>query len=225
MIGAVPTPGLEELVDLAVGLVGERRRAVLGITGAPGAGKSTLVDALLGAVAERCGEDWVAHLPMDGFHLADVQLRRLGALDRKGAEHTFDGAGYAHTLGRVLSDPEEWIYVPGFERTLEQPLAAALVIPPSARLVVTEGNYLLLPSAPWTLARAQLAEVWFVTTEQDTRLERLIARHVEFGKAPAAAEEWVLTSDEANAEVVAATAGLADRVVVNGSAGWQLADA
>jgi pantothenate kinase len=225
MIGAVPTPGLEELVDLAVGLVGERRRAVLGITGAPGAGKSTLVDALLGAVAERCGEDWVAHLPMDGFHLADVQLRRLGALDRKGAEHTFDGAGYAHTLGRVVSDPEEWIYVPGFERTLEQPLAAALVIPPSARLVVTEGNYLLLPSAPWTLARAQLAEVWFVTTEQDTRLERLIARHVEFGKAPAAAAEWVLTSDEANAEVVAATAGLADRVVVNGSAGWQLADA
>jgi pantothenate kinase len=225
MTGAVPTPGTEELVDLAVGLVGERRRAVLGITGAPGAGKSTLVEALLDAVAERCGEDWVAHLPMDGFHLADVQLARLGALDRKGAEHTFDGAGYAHTLERVVGNPEEWIYVPGFERTLEQPLAAALVVPPSARLVVTEGNYLLLPSAPWTLARAQLAEVWFVTTEQGTRLERLIARHVEFGKAPAAAEEWVLTSDEANAEVVAATAGLADRVVVNGPSGWQLADA
>jgi pantothenate kinase len=223
MIGRMPTDGLEALVDLAVGLVGYRRRVILGITGAPGAGKTTLVEALLAALADRCGEDWVAHLPMDGFHLADVQLDRLGALDRKGAEHTFDAAGYAHTLERVLAQPDEWIYVPGFERTLEQPIAAALVVPPSARLVVTEGNYLLLPSHPWTLARAQLAEVWFVTAEQDTRLERLIARHVEFGKAPAAAEEWVRTSDEANAELVAATAGLADRVVVNGSAGWQLA--
>ncbi len=224
MTGAAAGDGLDALVDLAVGLVGERRRAVLGITGAPGAGKTTLVEALLSALAERCGEEWVAHLPMDGFHLADDQLRRLGTLDRKGAEHTFDGAGYAHTLERVAARPEEWIYVPGFERTLEQPIAAALVVPPSARLVVTEGNYLLLPSPPWTLAREQLAEVWFVASDQDTRLERLIARHVEFGKAPEAAAEWVLTSDEANAQLVAATAARADRVVVNGSSGWHLAD-
>jgi pantothenate kinase len=225
MIGRVPTDGLDELVDLAVGLVGQRRRAVLGIAGAPGAGKSTLVELLLAAVAERCGEDWVAHLPMDGFHLADAQLERRGALDRKGAEDTFDGAGYAHTLERVVAQPDEWIYVPGFERTLEQPIAAALLVPPSARRVVTEGNYLLLPWSPWTLAREQLAEAWFVVTDQETRLERLIARHVEFGKAPAAAQEWVLRSDEANAELVAATAGSADRVVVNGPRGWELARA
>ncbi len=217
--------GLDDLVDLAVGLVGSRRRAVLGITGAPGAGKSTLVEALLAAVAQRCGEEWVAHLPMDGFHLADVQLQRLGALGRKGAEHTVDGAGYVHTIARVVDHPEEWIYVPGFERTLEQPLAAALVVPPAARLVVTEGNYLLLPTPPWSTARSRLDEVWFVTTErEELRVERLVARHVEFGKSPAAAEEWVRTSDEANAEVVAATAALADRVVVNGPSGWHLAE-
>ncbi len=217
--------GLDRLVALAVGLVGDRRRAVLGVTGAPGAGKTTLVEALLAGVAARCGEEWVAHLPMDGFHLADVQLDRLGARDRKGAEHTFDGEGYASTLERVVAQPHQWIYVPGFERTLEQPLAAALVIPPAARLVITEGNYLLLPSPPWTDARACLDEVWFVTTDQDVRLDRLIARHVEFGKDEGAARDWVLTSDEANAELVATTAGRADRVVVNGAEGWRLADA
>lgn len=222
MVRPGPAEGFEEIVDLAIGLVGERRRAILGITGAPGAGKTTLVESLLSGIAARQGGDWVAHLPMDGFHLADAQLRRIGALDRKGAEHTFDQGGFAHTLTRVRAHPEEWIYVPGFERTLEQPLAAALVIPPAARLVVTEGNYLLLPTSPWTDAREQLDEVWFVTTPQETRLARLIDRHVEFGKDPGAARDWVLTSDEANAVLVATTQERADRVLANGPAGWQL---
>jgi pantothenate kinase len=213
--------GLAQLAELAADLVVEGRRAILGVAGAPGAGKTTFVEALVAEVARTHGREWVAHLPMDGFHLADAQLRRLGALDRKGAADTFDGYGYAHVLHRVRANPEEEIYAPGFERDLEQPLAAALVVSPAARLVVTEGNYLLHDEQPWPMARAELDEVWYVTTDNDARISRLIARHVAFGKSPDAAAEWVTTTDEKNAQLVAATSSRADRVVVNAPHGWQ----
>ena len=215
-----PATGIESLVAAAVDLVGDRRRVVLGIAGAPGAGKSTLVEALVPGVARAEGADRVAHVPMDGFHLADVQLDRLGSRDRKGGPDTFDAEGYAALLRRLIDEPESWVYAPGFERSLEQPLAAAMVVPPAARLVVTEGNYLLLPEARWQRARAALAEVWFVTGDDDLRRSRLVERHVTFGKEHDAATAWVERTDEANAAVVAAVAHRADRVVVNDGSGW-----
>ena len=199
---------LSDLVQRASSLSDRGERTILGITGAPGAGKSTLVEILL----SRLGTD-VGHLPMDGFHLADAQLDRLGRRDRKGAPDTFDVDGYVATLARVRSDAGSTIYVPGFERDLEQPIAAALVIEPTVRLVVTEGNYLLLPHGGWEQVRPLLAEVWFVSVDDALRVERLIRRHEEFGKSPAAAREWVERNDEANAALVAATRGTADVVV------------
>src|SRR5215217_3155418 len=166
--------GIDVMATAALALVGDRRRVVLGIAGAPGAGKSTLAEALVHAVARRQGDDWVAHVPMDGFHLADVQLERLGARLRKGAPDTFDVDGYAALLHRVVAEPDTWVYAPGFDRTLEQPVAAAMVVPPAARLVVTEGNYLLLPEEGWERARAQLAEVWYVSGDDDVRRSRLV---------------------------------------------------
>ena len=218
-----PPTGIDALVAAAVDLVGDRRRAVLGIAGAPGAGKSTLAEALVQGVARAEGADWVAHVPMDGFHLADVQLDRLGSRSRKGAPDTFDAEGYAALLRRLVDEPESWVYAPGFERSLEQPLAAAMVVPPSARLVVTEGNYLLLPEERWQRARSALAQVWLVTGDDDLRRSRLVERHVTFGKEPDAAVAWVEQSDEVNAALVAAVTDGADRIVVNGSAGWSFA--
>jgi pantothenate kinase len=197
-------------------------RAILGIAGSPGAGKSTLVDELLDRIRAVKGDDWVAHIPMDGFHLADVQLDRIGARGRKGAPDTFDAAGYAHLLERVSREADEPVYVPGFDRTLEQPLAAALVVLPSARLVVTEGNYLLLDDPHWERARRAMAAVWFVASEETMRVERLVARHIQFGKSPDEARAWVASTDQRNSELVAATVGSADRVIVNGTAGWGL---
>jgi pantothenate kinase len=216
-------PGIDTLVAAAVDLVDGRRRVVLGIAGAPGAGKSTLAEALVDGVARARGADWVAHVPMDGFHLADVQLDRLGSRGRKGAPDTFDAEGYAALLRRLVDEPESWVYAPGVERTLEQPNAAAMVVPPAARLVVTEGNYLLLPEARWQRARAALAQVWFVTGDDDLRRSRLVERHVTFGKEPDDAVAWVEQTDEANALLVAAAADSADRVVLNSSSGWAFA--
>ncbi len=219
------TGGLDALVEAALSLVppdDAPGRAVVGIAGAPGAGKTTLAEALVEAVAERCGPAYVAHVPMDGFHLADAQLDRLGLRDRKGAPDTFDAEGYAATLARLRSETGAPVYVPGFERDLEQPIAAALVVEPTARLVVTEGNYLLLQEDRWRRARAQVDAVWFVTCDDSLRVGRLVERHVRFGKTPDGAREWVLRSDEANAALVAASAGAADRVVVNAADGWRL---
>lgn len=186
---------------------------LLGIAGEPGAGKTTLAEDLVAALRARHGAAAVAHLPMDGFHLADTQLRRLGLLDRKGAPDTFDVGGYRALLERVRLSTGEPVYAPGFERTLEQPLAAALFVDWTARIVVSEGNYLLLDTSPWRQVRALFDEVWFVALDEGERLRRLVARHTEFGKAPEAARAWATGSDEDNARLVRATSCRADLVV------------
>jgi pantothenate kinase len=202
---------LEDLVARAGALVGPRRRAILGITGPPGAGKSTLAERLTAALLT---EGVPARLlPMDGFHLPDVALERLGRRDRKGAVDTFDAFGYLALLERARVDSNHTVYAPSFHRDLEQPLAGAIPIEPADRLLVTEGNYLLLGARPWTRIRDLLAEVWYCALDDDLRRQRLIARHVEFGKAPDVAAEWVDTVDERNARLVAATRGRADLVV------------
>ena len=206
----------------AIALAGDSSRAILGIAGSPGAGKSTLVEVLVAHIRAAMGADWVAHVPMDGFHLADAQLDRIGARDRKGAPDTFDTAGYAHLLERVKQEIDDPVYVPGFDRTLEQPLAAALVVLPSARLVVTEGNYLLLDDPRWERARRVMDAVWYEASEETLRVERLVARHIQVGKSPHEARAWVAATDQRNSELVAGTVGRADRVIVNGSAGWRL---
>ncbi|ARF55141.1 nucleoside/nucleotide kinase family protein [Streptomyces gilvosporeus] len=185
------------------------RRRLLGIAGPPGAGKSTLAAHL---VAELAGQ--AVLVPMDGFHLAGAELRRLGRIDRKGAPDTFDPAGYAALLARLREpEPGTDVYAPAFDRRIEEPVAGSIPVPPQVPLVVTEGNYLLLDSAPWSRIRGLLDEVWYVDLDARDRIPRLIDRHTRFGRPRADAERFVHASDEANARTVAATRHRADLVV------------
>jgi pantothenate kinase len=150
---------------------------------------------------------------MDGFHLADVELERLGRRDRKGAPDTFDAYGYVNLLRRLRADDEPVVYAPSFDRDLEQPVAGAVPVLSAARLVITEGNYLLLDDDAWAGVRPLLDAVWYCDPDDAVRLDRLVRRHVRFGKAPDHAQAWALGTDERNAALVRASRDRADLVI------------
>jgi pantothenate kinase len=187
------------------------RRVLVGVVGAPGSGKSTLAKRL----ANRLTADGLpaVRVPMDGFHLADVALAERRLLDRKGAPETFDAHGYLNLLRRLRAETGNDVLAPGFERDLEQPIAASITVAPSHRVVVTEGNYLLDDADPWPDVRAELDEVWFVDLDDGRRRSRLVDRHVKHGKTREAAQAWVDEVDEPNARRVLARSGTADLVV------------
>ena len=185
----------------ATELIQRSGRALLGLVGPPGSGKSTLAAALQAEFAT------VAQVvPMDGFHLANVELERLGRRARKGAPDTFDSAGYVALLRRLLvQDDGEIVYAPQFRREIEEPIANALPIHARTQLVITEGNYLLLDDGPWAHVRSLLDEIWYVDVPDEVRLHQLTRRHEAFGRSVEEAAAWVAATDEPNARLIEAT--------------------
>ena len=147
---------------------------------------------------------------MDGFHLAQAQLERLGRAERKGAPDTFDVAGFVALLRRLVAEPGV-VYAPVFHREIEQPIAGEAAIEPST-LVLVEGNYLLL-DGDWAPVRELCTQIWYLDVDPQVRVSRLIARHEQFGRSAEQAREWVLRSDEANARLIEQTRDRADLVV------------
>jgi pantothenate kinase len=183
---------------------GERR--ILGLVGAPGAGKSTLAHAL--------AKQWpnaIQVVPMDGFHLANIELERLGRKQRKGAPDTFDAFGFIALLKRLRTqNPDEVVYAPSYERSLEEGVAGAIAVEPTTQLIVVEGNYLLLSDSPWNQVQALLDETWFVDVPLELRIGRLTQRHQQFGRNAQEAADWVQHTDEPNARRIEAERAKAD---------------
>ncbi|MFC1430094.1 nucleoside/nucleotide kinase family protein [Streptacidiphilus sp. N1-3] len=197
------------LAESARALLRPGGRRLLGLTGPPGAGKSTLAAELCAALGPVA-----ACVPMDGFHLANQVLRQLGLADRKGSPPSFDVGGFQALLRRLRADIGQVVYAPEFRRELEEPIAGAIAVPDSVRLVVVEGNYLLLDDGPWRETASLLDQTWYLRPEEPVRVRRLLQRHRAHGRSEAEAAAWVHGNDEPNARLIAATAHRADRIVV-----------
>lgn len=184
-------------------------RLIVGITGPPGAGKSTVARRLLEAIGPTA-----AYLPMDGFHLSNAQLDRLGRRDRKGAPDTFDAAGYVATLSRIAQDyGVDDVYVPDFDRVIDEPVAASLVVRADARLVVTEGNYLAVSDDGWNPVRGLIDRLFYLDCPPEVRRSRLVERHMAGGRSRIDAQRWVDVVDEPNAAIIAGTEADCDRTL------------
>ena len=213
---ASPEPGsrpperatVVELIESARRLAAQPKRTFLGLTGPPGSGKSTVAELLIGELGTE-----VALVSMDGFHLADPELRRLGRGERKGAIDTFDAGGFVHLLRRLRARDEVVVYAPRFDRALEESIGSALPIPAETPMIIVEGNYLLSDEPVWRDVRTLLDECWYLEPAEEVRLARLIARHQHYGRDLEEATSRSAGSDQRNAERIARTRHLASRVI------------
>jgi pantothenate kinase len=196
-----------DFLERAHALLALGGRRILGLAGAPGSGKSTLAAALKEALGERA-----VVVPMDGYHLANSELVRIGRKGRKGAPDTFDAAGYAALLRR-LREATDTVYAPEYRREFEEGIAGAIAVPPEVPLVITEGNYLLLDDGGWAGVKPLLDEAWFVDVDDTLRRERLLARHMRFGREREDALNWIDVTDEPNARLIVASRHRADAVI------------
>lgn len=181
-------------------------RVLIGVVGKPGAGKSTVTEKL----KELLPAKEARVLSQDGYHLSNSQLQELGRANRKGAPDTFDPRSFTELLKRVSQDSLNDIYFPIFHREIEESIAAEGVITPETKIVLVEGNYLLLDSHGWEGVATYLDEVWYLKIDDELRLKRLVARHIEFGKEPDFAHAWAHGTDEVNAKIIEATSRRAD---------------
>ena len=212
-----PRTTVDQAVERAVELARSGPRTVLGIAGAPGAGKSTLARRVVTAVDDALGRGTAVQVPMDGFHLANAALDALGRRDRKGAIDTFDAHGYVALVRRLVatdgsSGPVVW--APDFDRRVDEPVAGSIAVPARTRLVVSEGNYLLDGADPWNELPGLFTETWFCAVDDGVRVDRLIGRHMRHGRDHDQARAWAVEVDGVNAARVAATAGRASRTVL-----------
>lgn len=197
--------GRQQHLDIAAALTraqklsARHQRVLLGVTGPPGAGKSTLSARLQRQLGDAC-----AVVPMDGYHLSTAELDRRGLRHVKGCPDTFDAHGFVSVLQRLKTE-DATVYVPEFDRALEQPISGAIGVPPGEVLVLVEGNYLLLDSQPWDQVRPLLDEVWYCNLPGPQRLQRLVQRHVVHGRSAEEAVVWANQVDQANADLIEAS--------------------
>lgn len=168
------------LVAAVSDLMHKPGRQFVGIAGAPGSGKSTTVEHLFDALkAEHPNE--VAILPMDGFHYDDAVLHDMGRRPWKGAPDTFDVGGLVSVLKRLKDPSETRVAVPVFDRDLEISRGSARIIPDDVKLILVEGNYVLLDRAPWDALAGMFDLTVMIDVPEEELRRRLRARWEHFG--------------------------------------------
>jgi pantothenate kinase len=206
-----PEAALSFLMARAEALVGDGRAAI-GIAGGPGTGKSTIATQLVAALNSR-SPGIAAYVPMDGFHMRHAKLERLDTVKDKGMPHTFEGEAFAAFLAQ-LKAANVPVNGPGYSRAIEDVVDDQFTVPPAARLLITEGNYLLLAVAPWWQVRPLLDFAAFIDVPREKVRARLLKRHAEHGLfTEERNREHVERVDLANYDLVGRSRGRADVVI------------
>lgn len=185
-------------------------RILVAIAGAPGSGKTTMAAALADAI--NAGGQSAAVVAMDGFHYDDAVLEARVHRARKGAPHTFDVGGFRALLGRLRSGDEE-VAVPVFDRETEVARNAAVIVPAETRIVLVEGNYLLLDEAPWSDLANFFDMSVYIDVPRAELERRLLERWREHGKSDDAGRDWVASNDMPNVDRVRSSRREADVVM------------
>ena len=189
-------------------LQGDNPRILIGIVGKPGAGKSTLVDT----IKIQFPSDEVSIISQDGYHLSNEILNDIGARDRKGAPDTFDQKRFIKLLQQVKSASEDVLF-PIFHREIEASIEDEGVVPSTARVVVVEGNYLLSTEFGWDEVAELLDHSFYIEIDDEIRLQRLIERHVRYGKSVKEAKDWAMGTDEVNAKFIESARDRATEII------------
>lgn len=189
-------------------------RFIIGIVGYPGAGKSTLAEGLVSALNECLPASKRAQiLPMDGYHLPNCELDKLGLRALKGIPDTFDPCGFIDLLARVKATPDRTVLAPAFDRSIDASIEDAICIGTDVKIVVTEGNYLLLEKGDWMGISELLDDSWFLDVSLETIRPRLIERHMAGGRTEEEAIAKVESTDLPNALIIGQTRNRARALV------------
>lgn len=188
-------------------------RTVIGIAGPPGSGKSTLAELVVEALNARADPACSARLvPMDGFHLDNAELDARGWRMVKGAPETFDVEGFVDLVTRLRDDSADIAY-PLFSRAEDRTLPGAGSVAAATRVVVVEGNYLLLSDGGWSKLKALFDATVMLAPPMDVLERRLIARWLEHGLAPDQARSRARGNDLTNARRVLEQSARADLIL------------
>jgi len=202
----------EELLQI-LGSVTVGGRFILGIVGGPASGKSTLALNLCQEINKHHADEPAVVVPMDGFHYSNEHLIEIGLLPLKGIPATFDAEGVVALVERIHETKNESLFCPRFDRSIEASIPNDIEVKPTHRLVIVEGNYLLLEKKPWHRIANCLDQSWFIDCPPDVVMERLLKRHIDGGKTREEAKIKVESTDLPNAKIVAATRVRATRII------------
>ncbi|MEM9346166.1 MAG: nucleoside/nucleotide kinase family protein [Planctomycetota bacterium] len=206
------------ITNLAKELINRRsspkQRGILAVAGVPGSGKSTLSQEIINRL-NQAQPGTAVGLPMDAYHMTNDKLEALGLRKRKGAVQTFEAQQYFKHLSQVR-DAARQLSLPTFDRGIDEPVftgKAEHTVSDRTKYIITEGNYLLLDSLPWT-AIDQLADlrVWIDIPAERAR-RQTIQRHIRFGRTPQEAKHWYETNDQLNADFIRDRSRHADLIV------------
>lgn len=199
---------LKEVEQLA-----PQERYLLGIVGFPGAGKSTFSAKLAAKINQKAKEEMAIVVPMDGFHRFNTELKAWGIWELKGIPDSFDADAFVLLLQALREQTQRTIGCPTFDRSIEEPTENGIFVEPKHRLVIIEGNYLLLANSPWNKVKCLLNETWYIEETLTAIKPRLLERHMKGGRSKKEALEKMESTDLANARLIKTSRPLADRII------------